>query len=410
MSRMSILVLLVLAAMWWAVGNIRRALPPALVVIQAGPTGGSFENYARRYAAYLEAQGLHATVRNQDDSLKIIDGLADPKGNVQVGFTAQRVDAQAYPGVASAGVVEVQPLFLFLRRGAAEPRALAGLVGHRLVMPIEGSATAQAAQDLLARYGVTRKNTTFTFMTMNDAAASLQRAEHDAGFFMLASDNPLVRRLATDPGLELHSYDDGVGISRNIDYLKPALLARGAFDLRGELPPRDVSLVGASVNVIVRDEVHPAVLYALLQAMHEVHKAQTLVSDAGEYPRQSGSTLPMHPLAQEWAKGGAPWLYSHLPPELAGVMDAYWGPALVLLAVVSAFGTLQSLNGFIDGVVLAVAVQLLAWLQWRAARTARPGDVSRLLFRVLEPVILRQDKAQAARAQLERLRPRILAP
>ena len=65
MSRVSILVLAMLAALWWAVGNLRRALPPDLVVIQAGPVGGSFDTHARRYAAYLEQLGLRAQVRNQ---------------------------------------------------------------------------------------------------------------------------------------------------------------------------------------------------------------------------------------------------------------------------------------------------------------------------------------------------------
>jgi len=409
MSRVSILVLAMLAALWWAVGNLRRALPPDLVVIQAGPVGGSFDTHARRYAAYLEQLGLRAQVRNQDDSLKIIDRVADPHGGAQVGFTAQRVDARRYPGVAAAGVIELQPLFLFLRRELAGAHTLPALAGRRLVMPIKGSATAQAAQDLLARYDVTCRNARCTFLGLADAAAALRRGEHDAGFFMLGPDNALVSELAHDPNLQLYSYDDSLGIARNIDYLKPAVLARGAFDLRAGLPPRDVALVGANVNVVVREDIHPAALYALLQAMSEIHKGQTLVSDPGEYPRQSGATLPLHPLAQEWAKSGTPWLYTHLPAALAGVMDAYWGPALVLLAVVSAFGTLQSLNGFIDGLVLGLALHALRWLQWRVGRGARPGPASRLLFRLLEPMIARQDRLQSARAWLERLRPLVMA-
>ncbi len=405
MSRMSMLVLIALAALWWAVGNLRRALPPDLVIIQAGPPGGSFDAHARRYAEHLNAQGLHAQVRNQDDSLKIIDRLGGT-GKVQVGFTAQRVDGLRHPDVASAGVVELQPLFLFLRRGLAEPlRSPAGLAGRRLVMPLEGSATAQAAQDLLARYDVTRQNASFGFLKMGEAAAALQRGEYDAGFFMLAPDNALVRQLALDPGLVLYSFDDSVGIARHIDYLKPATLARGAFDLKAVLPPRDVSLIGATVNVIVREDIHPAVLYALLQAMSDVHKGQTLVSDPGTYPRQAGTTLPVHPLAQAWAKNGTPWLFTHLPPDVAGVVDAYWGPVLVLLGMVSAFGSLQSLNGFINGAVLALVLRWLVWWQRRVQRGVHPGRVSRLLFRLLAPVVVQQDAGLSARDRLEHLRP-----
>ena len=410
MSRMSILVLVALAALWLAVGNIGSALPPKQVVIQAGPRDGSFGVYARRYAQFLESRGLHAQVRYQDDSLKIIDTVAAGTGDVQVGFTAQRVLPASYPGVFSAGVVDLQPLFLFLRRSVAgDVHTLADLAGRRLVMPIEGSATAQATHELLALYGVTSQNAQFAPVSMDLAATALQTGEQDAGFFMLASSNPLVSRLASDPNLTLFSYDDSTAIARHVDFLKPATLVRGAFDLRAALPPRDVTVVGASVNVVVRKDIHPAVLYALLQAMTEVHKGQTLVSDPGEYPHQAGAALVIHPLAEEWAKSGTPWLYSHLPPGAAGVMDAYWGPVLVLLAIVSAFGTLESLNGFIDGIVFSCARRLLGWLQWRVTHGARPGLPSRLLFRMLEPVILRQDEAQSARALLEHLRPRILA-
>lgn len=409
MSRVSLLVLVVLATLWWAAGKLGRALPADVVVIQAGPRGGSFDTHARRYASHLVARGLHAQVRNQDDSLRIIDKVDDAASGVHVGFTAQRVDPARYPAVTSAGVIELQPLFLFLRRGLAEPVTLAELVGRRLVMPLEGSATAQAAQDVLARYDITPRNTAFTFMKLSDAAAALERGEHDAGFFMLAPGNLLVRRLAANPHLVLYSIADSVGIARNIDYLKPATLARGALGLKQPIPPRDVALVGATVNVVVREDIHPAVLYALLEAMNDAHKGQTLVSDPGEYPRQAGAALPVHPLALDWAKSGTPWLYTHLPPGVAGVVDAYWGPALALLALVSAFGTLQSLNGFIDAAVLGAAMQWLGWVQWRVERGARPGWPSQALFRLVEPVVARQDKEQRARAQLERLRPHMQA-
>ncbi|SEL87747.1 TRAP-type uncharacterized transport system, substrate-binding protein [Roseateles sp. YR242] len=406
MSRMSVVVLVVLAGLWWALaGSVKRVMPPDRVVIQAGPPGGSFDTHARRYADVLRAQGLRVEVRHQEDSLRIIDRLDDAANGVHVGFTAQRVEAGSHPAVASVGVVELQPLFLFLRRGQPEPTTLAGLAGRRLVMPQANSATAQATRDVLARYGVTPANTTFSYTQMADAATALQSGQFDAGFFMLSPGNPVVRRLTEDPHLVMYSLADSVGIARNIDYLKPATLVRGAFDLRAPLPAHDVSLVGATVNVVVREDIHPAVLYALLQAMDEVHKGQTLVSDPGEYPRQTGAVLPVHPLALEWGKSGTPWLFTHLPPAVAGVVDAYWAPALAILALVSAIGTLQSLTGFIDGAILGVALQWLGWLESRVARGRRPGWLGRHLFRLVEPVVLRKGREQIARDRLEHLRP-----
>lgn len=405
MSRMSLVVLAVLAAIWWVVGNLERALPPDSVVIQAGPAGGSFDKHARRYAASLERKGLRTEVRNQDDSLRIIDRLDDAKGGVQIGFTAQRVDPRQHTHVNSAGVVELQPLFLFVRKNATEPPTLAALAGRRLVMPPDNSITAKVAQEVLGLYGVTPANATFAFVPLEAGVRALQRGEHDAGFFVLAPDNGFVQELVNDSGLDLYPVGDSTGIARHLDYLKPSVLVRGAFDLKAPLPPRDVALVSATVNVVVRDDIHPAVLYALLQAMAEVHKGQTLVSDAGEFPRQAGAALPVHPHALEWAKTGTPWLFAKLPPAVAGVIDAYWAPLLALAALVSAFGSFQSLNGAIDSAVLAAAVGWLGWVYRRVARGGRPGWATRTLFRLVEPLIVQQPAGESARDRLERLRP-----
>ncbi len=406
MSRMSVGVLLMLAAVWWLwEGRLEQVTPPAQVVIQAGPTGGSFDTHARAYAAMMATRGFRVEVRNQEDSLRIIDRLEAADAQVQIGFTAQRLKAADHPDVFSVGAVELQPLFLFMRRSLPEPSSLAQLAGLRLVMPQRSSATAQATTDVLQRYGVTPDNTRFTHSSLRQAAEAMLMGQHDAGFFMVAPNNPLVARLAAHPDLRMVSFADHLSIARNLDYLKPATLIRGALDLRAPVPPTDVSLVAATVNVVVRRDIHPAVLYALLQAMEEIHKGQTLVSDAGDFPRRSGTDLPVHTLALEWTKSGTPWLYTHLPATLAGVVDAYWAPALFVLAAVSAVGTLQSLTGFIDGLVLGIALHWLGWLELRVARGRKPGWLGRHLFRLVESVFNRKGRDQLARDRLEHLRP-----
>jgi len=404
-SRLSLLVLVVLAVVCGLAVDLHRALPPNPVVIQAGPHGGSFEQHARRYASELTARGLRVEVRNQDDSLHIIDKVANSDAGVQIGFIAQRVDASRFPGVASAGVVELQPLFMFFRRDIAEPATPAALVGKHVVMPAEGSATAHAATELLALYGVTPRNTTFTFLPMNAEATALLHGDHDAGFFMLASDNVLIRRLATAPQLLTYSFTDSIAIVRHMDYLRPATLVRGAFDLQAPLPTHEIALVGANVEVVVRRDIHPAVLYALLQALNEEHKGQSLVTDAGDYPRQAGVALPMHPLAEVWSKRGTPWLFSHFPPSLAGVIDAYWGPVVALITLVSIARTIQSVNAFVDGAALTLALQLLSRVEQRMQGNVQPSAASRSLYWVAKMMLVHGEASANLTEQLERLRP-----
>lgn len=407
MSRISFFVLLALALAWLALGSVGRALPPATVVILAGPQQGTYDRHAHDYARRMREAGLTVEVRNLDDSLQIADRVNDPRAGVHIGFTAQAVDPKRLPEVASAGVVELQPLFVFRRVAGGGPGSPAALAGQRLVMPPPGSATAQAAREVLAQYGVTPENTRFTHLPIDQAARALQAGEHDAGFFMLAPSNGLIQRLAADPQLALLPFDESLALGRRIDFLRPALLARGAFDLRTMRPPQDVPLVGATVNVIVRADLHPAVLYALLNAMKDVHQTQSLVSDPGDYPSLNGTAFPLHPQVGEWAKTGTPWLFANLGPTLAGLVEAYWPPALFLLAVVSAFGTFRSLNEFIDGAAQHAAILALRGLQRRLDAGHPPGAAARALFRFAEPLILRENRVDRAREQLERLRQRL---
>lgn len=405
MSRTSFIVLAFLAVLWLVGGTVRRALPPAVVTIQAGPRHGSYDEHAEVYARHFQQVGLKTQVQNIASSVQILAAVDRGEPRVDIGFTAQAVDRAAYPHTLSAGVVELQPLFLFYRSQLGMPASLGGFLGRRLVMPPPESATARAARDVLALYGVTPENTEFTYLPISEATAALQQGRHDAGFFMLAPSNAMIGRLAADTNLSLFSFSESVGISRQLDYLKPTVLARGAFDLRSLRPESDVSLIGATVNVVVREDIHPAVLYTLLHAMSEAHRGQSLVTDHGAYPSLVGAALPVHPLAAEWAQTGTPWLFKHLSPGAAGLVNAYWGPALMLLALVSAFGTLRSVNQLIDEAALHVALLYLARLRRRIDAGRRPGRVSRWLFRLAESVVLKEDSSELGREQIEVLRP-----
>jgi TRAP-type uncharacterized transport system substrate-binding protein len=412
MSKISLVFLVVLAVLWLAGGSGGRALPPEVVHLQAGPVGGSYDEHAQVYARALQAAGLKTELSHIANSTQIVSAVNDHQARprVDIGFTAQALSAKDLPNVFSVGVIELQPLFLFHRSSLGVLSTPEALRGKRLVMPPAGSATSQAALDVLAQYGITPDNTPISFVPIAQAATALQRAEFDAGFFMLAPSNAMITTLATDDGLGLFSFSENVAITRHVDYLKPTTLARGAFDLRKVRPAQDVQLVGAAVNVVVRGDIHPAVLYALLGAMQNVHKGQSLVSNHGDYPSLVGTGLPVHPLASEWAKSGTPWLYTHLRPSVVGLVDAYWGPALFLLAVVSAFSTLGSLNDFIHGMALAAALLFLALLQWRVQAGRVPGAASRGLFRLAERVVLQEDSTSQARGRLERLRPHLAPP
>jgi len=391
--------------LWIVAASIWATLPHGVVMLGAGPAGGTYAQHADTYAAQLTKLGVQNRVEHVGDSLRIIDRVNGPCPCLDVGFTAQEVDASKYPNVVSAGAIELQPLFLFVRTGIEPLDSLAALAGRRVVMPLEHSASAEAARAVLALYGV--KPASIRYMAIAEAAATLRRGEADAGFFMLSPSNALIGEMARDESLVLFSFEQSLGLSRRIDYLQPATLARGAFDLARDRPPHDTQLIAASVNVVVRRDIHPVVLYALLNAMKEAHRGQTLVSNHGDFPNTVRTALPVHEKADDWAKNGTPWLYEKLPPLLASPLDEYWGMALFIVALSSVFGTLGTVIDFFRSAAGATrsGAQAAARLALRQLQ-ARPetGLVGRGLLRLSARVL--PDDDEASRALLEQLRAR----
>jgi NMT1-like family len=390
--------------------SISAALPPSVLVIETGPVGGSYHDNALLYAKHLEAAGVKVEIRPNPQSLQTIDPLnADlPRSDaayVDVGFTVQPLVPDKYPNVLSAGVVQMQPLFIFYNRQLGQLESPIEFKGRRVVMPPQGSASAQAATALMAVFGVNDKNTRFTYLPIAQAAQELKDGLHDGGFFMLASSNALVREMVMAHRLMLMPIREAKGVTRVLDNLRPALLPFGAFDMKKLLPEQDLDMISGSVNVMVRKDINPAVLYSLLQAMKETHSGQTLVSIKGEFPTMQGTSLKPHPLAVQWEKAGTPWMFSHFGLTTASLIDQYWVIALGVLFVANLYSVCQYLFGLHDTIASYVALRILYRLHLKHSTGQPAGAVSHWLFDLAETMMHRESIHQKASAMLHQVKP-----
>jgi TRAP-type uncharacterized transport system substrate-binding protein len=302
-----------------------------------GPVGGSFYQTAQQYRRLLAERGIDLDVRPKANSLEILPDLANPATGVDVGFEAQDASPYANAHIYSIGNVQLQPLFVFASADLGRRIALTDLRGRKIVMPPADSATSDAAVKMFRLYDITPDNTSFTFMLLADAAKELRAGHFDAGVFMLAPENGVVRDLAAWSGVRLVSIGEAKAIANHMPSLRPIVLARGIYDIADGIPPADVSMLAGTVSVVVRQGLQPYAVYALLEAMGQVHRGATLVSSAGAYPTITGADLPVHPLAQEYYRSGVPWTYRSLPPALAAFVDHYLLLALALFVLVELY-------------------------------------------------------------------------
>jgi TRAP-type uncharacterized transport system substrate-binding protein len=401
--RAVILALIALGALG-LVRAVGHAVPPRSVVIETGPIGGSYYRNALLYKQLIEASGVHVEVRPNPESLQIIDDVDAPGSDVEIGFTAQYVDREKHRNSYSAGIIEVQPLFTFYNRKLTDVATPHNFLGRRVVVPQANSASADAALRVLSHYGVTPETATIEFMAIGSAVQAMKAGRFDVGFFMLAPNNELISSLVTDAGLQLLDYGDAPALSRLDPSLTTTVIRRGIFDLVQEIPERNVTMLGGAVNVVVKKTIHPAILYLLLDALSNVHRGASLVSDAGTFPALTGTALPIHPLAKEYEKSGTPWVYRNLPLSAAGPVDYYFAFGVAQFLIIELIKSSKYVFVFLMLIFEMVSLRALHRIESRRQAGHRPSRLDELMIRLTDRSLSREQKRLRAAELLQKLK------
>jgi hypothetical protein len=108
---------------------------------------------------------------------------------------------------------------------------------------------------------------------------------------------------------------------------------RGVVDIAADLPPRDVSIVAVTANLLARNEVHPALMYLLLDTAVTVNSGHARLAEAGTFPNARGQDVPVAEEAERYYKSGKPFLQRYLPYWAANFVDRMLILLIPILAV-----------------------------------------------------------------------------
>jgi TRAP transporter TAXI family solute receptor len=318
-SKLLVAVMLIAAATY-----IYSQLPPSKIVIATGPKGGFFETSGEAYKGYLAKHGIEVELRGREDTLSIIDAVEDPKSGIDGGFAAQSIDQSRYTHVKSLGGIIYEPVFVFYRKELGLIHRLDQLKGRRLAVSPVGSGTRKMADELLHGYGVTDANATFLPLSLRETAAGLKSGAVDAGFLLFAASNAVVADLATNPDIEIMSYDDVEAISKAFKGFHPVKIPKGSYSLVNDIPDRDIYMPAVTTQFLVRKDLNPGIIYELLAAMEDAHGSATITSDQNEFPNAKDTQLPVHNVARDYYRDGLPFIFKHLPFYPASLIENTW--------------------------------------------------------------------------------------
>jgi TRAP-type uncharacterized transport system substrate-binding protein len=294
---------------------------PTTLTISSGPKGSVFEKNAEKYKKILAREGVTLTVLPSEGSMENLKKLADPKLAVDVGFVlGGEIKETDISKLVSLGSISYQPLMIFYRGDAKA--LLSDFKGLRLEIGAEGSGTHTLALALLKANGIEPGgDTTLVNDLAGDSMAALMENRIDAIFVMGDSTSTdLMRQLLHTENIRLFNFSQADGYARRISYLNKLELPKGSLDFGKNIPAEDTYLVGPTVELIARSDLHPALSDLLIEAAREVHGTPGLFKKRGEFPSPVEHEIRISDDATRYYTSGKSFLYRTFPFWVAGLV------------------------------------------------------------------------------------------
>jgi TRAP-type uncharacterized transport system substrate-binding protein len=300
-----------------------HSAPSDTIVITSGPEGSIFQSIAMKYRDVLARHRVKLKILPSEGSLENLQRLDDPSVRVDVGFVQSGITNAMKGGKpVSLGSISYEPLLVFYR-SATPVDLLSELNGKRIAIGRVGSGTRSLALALLGANGIEPGGATpLMDLGAEDATKALLDGSVDAIFVTGDSaSSQTMRKLLRTPEIQLFNFAQADGYTRRIHYLNKLELPKGSIDLGKNIPAQDVYLVGPTVELLARPNLHPALSDLLLDAAREVHGRATIFQRRGEFPAPLEYDFHLSADASRYYKTGKSFLYRYLPFWLASQVN-----------------------------------------------------------------------------------------
>lgn len=305
--------------------------PPKTVRFGAGAPGGAYHLYAERYQRLLAEQGVDVELvdtAGSMDNLRLLEDDYIDVALVQGGLTT----ATDEDTLRSLGGLFEEPFWVFVRDGV-KAEDFGDLRSLRVSIGPDGSGTRALATALQTNYGGAWPDASRMSMGTADALAALNAGDVDAAAFAASPDAAYVQTLLRTNGVHLLPFDRAEAIARRDDGLSAVVLLRGITDIGADIPVRDVPLVVAVAQLVVRDDIHPAIEAVLLDAAGAIHAEPSIFSPSGRFPNLTNADLPVSRQTTRFYRDGPSFLRRYFPFSVANFLDRAWVLAIPLLTL-----------------------------------------------------------------------------
>jgi hypothetical protein len=315
--------------------------PPKQVTLATGPAQSAYEEFGKRYAKALKADGITVNLITTEGSAANLQLLRD--GKVDLGFvqggTSDYTDADK-ENLESLGSLFLEPIWLFYREDTAQKITATGVLtgltqlqGMKINTGTPGSGVPSLMNKLLESNRIDPASLKISSLEQTPATMAFLAKEIDAIVFASAPESLMVQMLLQTPGVKLMNFPQSDAYSRRFDFLSATRLPRGVVDLAANIPPDDVRLVGPTTALVSRNTTHPALLQLFAMAGNTLHGGAGWFKRARAYPNIENNELPIAKEAERAIKSGPPLMQRYLPFWQANLVERMWLALSIILAL-----------------------------------------------------------------------------
>ncbi len=316
-----VLVLLIVIVCAFILFHFVLPAPPKTLVMTTGMEGGTYSVFGGRYQEAMAREKVRLLLLPSSGSVENLDRLKDRSFQVDVGFVqGGTISAKEAPHLVSLGGICYSPLWVFYR-GQDTLDDLSQLKGKRIAIGPEGSGARKFSLELLKASNVAASPTQLLDIHSSAAVKAIRDGRVDVIMISSTMDNTLVQELLYAEGIKLMNFRLAEAYTRRFPALSQVVLPKGILDLSKIKPAMDIHLLATTTNLIVRKDLHPAMMFLLLDAAMDIHSDAGWVNKAGEFPSPKSQDFPLSDIAERFYKSGRPFLLDYLPFWMAAYID-----------------------------------------------------------------------------------------
>ncbi len=306
--------------------------PPKRISIAGGAAGGAYAATASAYAEALRKFDIAIDLQETAGSIDNLQRVKTRKADVAIVQTGVAGNT-GLENVRSIGAVFYEPLWVFHRKSVRVDE-LQDLAGHRVAIGPDGSGVRALATLLLEEVGLKPDAFTAVPLAGQAAAAALQKGDIDIAVVVSSPTTAWIAGLVADPAIELLSMQEAHALSRRHPYLDEVTLYRGVIDLAKVLPKQDVTLIAPAAQIVVREDLHPAVQSLLIETALAQNGGGSWLADAGRFPTPQLTDIAISEEARRYYENGPSFWRRIFPYSVANFLERAWVLVIPLITLV----------------------------------------------------------------------------